>query len=619
MKKRLWMYGKRYVFFVILMLMSALCVRNIYSDIAGNTTTVVMENLNNDTEIFTLNFDNKLRDYLSHIEQMARVIGVDLLENTAEVRDVVDSYHSMYGSIAITNADGNRIFGDELDINLAQEDLLDTLVYDRKSVVYEKGIRDSKNRNSILIAAPIVYNDKTIGIIEATICIADLNEIMETWTYSKDSCAFLMTKRGNYLTQGKRFNELLGGESNGFLTYLSNSSIRSGHMKKSDIEKEMMKGQKASTCYSYKGEQYVASIFPCDYAGWYIGIIELEQNMYASAFVMQKDSVTFFVITMVCWIFWICYYIYMNYRSVREREILERYETIHKMENSLLFEFCFNPKKLEFFGDGVQMFGGKVPTMIGEEVYEVYDYVHKDDASFRSRVHQFYDNTAQDFSAEIRIRNFNGEYGWYRISGTLIKDKRFGINQKFVGKIENADQQITEEKNLVQRAENDLLTGVLNKKTMEEKVVECLKNIEGNHRYIFFMVDLDNFKNVNDCLGHIYGDKAIVDTATRLTELFPKHAYVGRLGGDEFAVCAVYDAFDEESLWKYIKNKAEKICEVNRRTYRNGEKEVSISSSVGIAVAPDSATDFATLYNRADQALYQSKNGGKNCYTIYDR
>ena len=55
-----------------------------------------------------------------------------------------------------------------------------------------------------------------------------------------------------------------------------------------------------------------------------------------------------------------------------------------------------------------------------------------------------------------------------------------------------------------------------------------------------------------------------------LTELFPNNAYVGRLGGDEFAVCAVYDAFDKESMFEYIKKKAEKICEVNRRTYTNG-------------------------------------------------
>ena len=202
-----------------------------------------------------------------------------------------------------------------------------------------------------------------------------------------------------------------------------------------------------------------------------------------------------------------------------------------------------------------------------------------------------------------------------------MKDPKIGINAKFVGKVENADQQIAEEKDLVQRAENDMLTGVLNKKTMEGKVVKALAEPEkdGNCHYIFFMVDLDNFKNVNDKLGHIYGDTAIVDTANCLSAIFPNNAYVGRLGGDEFAVCVKYDAFDKESLISYIKKKADKICEANRRTYVNGAISVGISSSVGIAVAPDFAQDFKTLYQMADQALYRSKNGGKNCYHIYGR
>ena len=221
----------------------------------------------------------------------------------------------------------------------------------------------------------------------------------------------------------------------------------------------------------------------------------------------------------------------------------------------------------------------------------------------------------------MRIKNGEDSYGWYRVSGMMVKDPKIGINAKFVGKVENADQQIAEEKDLVQRAENDMLTGVLNKKTMEGKVVKVLAEPEkdGNCHYIFFMVDLDNFKNVNDKLGHIYGDTAIVDTANCLSAIFPNNAYVGRLGGDEFAVCAKYDAFDKESLISYIKKKADKICEANRRTYVNGAISVGISSSVGIAVAPDFAQDFKTLYQMADQALYRSKNGGKNCYHIYGR
>ena len=174
------------------------------------------------------------------------------------------------------------------------------------------------------------------------------------------------------------------------------------------------------------------------------------------------------------------------------------------------------------------------------------------------------------------------------------------------------------EKNLVEKAEHDLLTGVFNKKTIEAKVTESLANNHDGKNYIFYMIDLDNFKNVNDTLGHILGDKAISDTADVLTKIFHDNAYVGRLGGDEFAVCAIYDAFDKESLMEFIIQHAEKICEANRREYSDGINTVKISSSVGIAIGPRDGQTFEMLYRKADESLYKSKNSGKNKYTIFE-
>ena len=132
------------------------------------------------------------------------------------------------------------------------------------------------------------------------------------------------------------------------------------------------------------------------------------------------------------------------------------------------------------------------------------------------------------------------------------------------------------------------------------------------------MVDLDNFKNVNDTLGHKYGDKAIADTGAELTKVFKNQALIGRLGGDEFAVCSSYDAFDEESLKKYIIKKAEQIKEANRRSYTDGANVVNITSSIVISVAPVDGTDFETVYKKADSALYQSKKTGKDRYTLFN-
>lgn len=308
---------------------------------------------------------------------------------------------------------------------------------------------------------------------------------------------------------------------------------------------------------------------------------------------------------------------YMRSRT-KTMKLLDNYSILDKQERAVLFEYTFYPKKVEVFGDISMLLGNKFKTLVGEAVYDVYDCVHEDDTSIRGRLHEFFDSTEKVFSSEIRLIDKDGNYGWYRITGTIFRDNT-GRNIRFVGKLINANRQISMEKSLVQRAENDLLTGVLNKKTIESKIAELLSNKSEDRYYIFYMVDLDNFKNVNDTLGHIYGDRAIADTAKVLQDIFHSNALIGRLGGDEFAVCVVYDAFDEESLMKFIIKNAERVCAANRREYSDGASTVKISSSIGIAVAPKDGQNFEILYKRADEALYNSKNTGKNKYTLYER
>lgn len=298
--------------------------------------------------------------------------------------------------------------------------------------------------------------------------------------------------------------------------------------------------------------------------------------------------------------------------------LVDKYGIVDKQNGSILFEYTFHPKKFKVYGDFEHLFGKKFHILRGEAVYDIYDIVHIEDASVRGRLHEFFDSDSDTFSSEIRLLHTDGGYGWFRITGTVFRDGT-GNCLCFIGKLANVNKQVSMEKRLVKRAENDLLTGIFNKKTIEAKVTESLKDEQDGRYYIFYMVDLDNFKNVNDTLGHIYGDKAIADTADVLKKIFHDNAYVGRLGGDEFAVCVIYDAFDEESLMKFITDHAEKICEKNRREYSDGTHTVKISSSVGIAIGPRDGQTFEMLYRRADESLYKSKKAGKNKYTIFNR
>lgn len=296
----------------------------------------------------------------------------------------------------------------------------------------------------------------------------------------------------------------------------------------------------------------------------------------------------------------------------------ERYDLIAEQKETIWLDYHFSPQHLEVYGAISELTEMESLDMMGVEVFEIYDWVHPDDASIRSTLRQFFDSGERYFKSELRVKKLDGEYGWYALTATLVKNKK-EKNERLVVNLENVDIQLTQEKDLMEKAETDLLTGIFNKKTMEEKISEALAHRHGDESYVFFMIDLDNFKSVNDTLGHIYGDKVLTDTADKLRKLFPKKAIIGRLGGDEFAVCASFNAFDSSNLQEYMEQKGGQVCDTLRENYCCDELSVSVSSSIGIACSPGDGSDFESIYQKADKALYLSKRSGKDRYNIFQR
>ena len=295
---------------------------------------------------------------------------------------------------------------------------------------------------------------------------------------------------------------------------------------------------------------------------------------------------------------------------------MQRYDLIAEQKELIWLDYHFSPQHLEAFGAISQLSEKESLNMMGAEVFEIYDWVHPENASIRSELRQFFDSGERYFKTELRVRKLDGEYGWYSLMGTLEKDIK-GKNSRFVVNLENVDVQLSQEKDLVEKAETDLLTGIYNKKTLEEKMGEALAHRHSNESYVFFMIDLDNFKTVNDTLGHAYGDKVLQEAADKLKKVFPRKALIGRLGGDEFAVCACFEAFDVDNLTEYMEQKGEQLCTALRTKYYQEDISVGVSSSIGISSSPGDGVDFMTVYMKADKALYLSKRSGKNRYNIF--
>ena len=168
---------------------------------------------------------------------------------------------------------------------------------------------------------------------------------------------------------------------------------------------------------------------------------------------------------------------------------------------------------------------------------------------------------------------------------------------------EQANAALAYTKTLERRAELDSVTGLYNRVAFEKHVSEAL--LRGNVAGAFFMIDLDDFKQVNDTLGHPEGDRVIVEFADTLSAVFARESVIGRMGGDEFAV------FIERSLSvEEAQRKAHEL--IDQWSARSSARAVELSCSVGLA-SVERGRGFFDLYRAADEALYASKRDGKGC------
>ncbi len=160
--------------------------------------------------------------------------------------------------------------------------------------------------------------------------------------------------------------------------------------------------------------------------------------------------------------------------------------------------------------------------------------------------------------------------------------------------------------------QNDGLTGLYNKKMTEMQIKKQLSADPPLKSGALMIIDIDNFKSINDTFGHIYGDAVITQMGSALRVIFQKSDILGRVGGDEFFV--FLRNYNDHAILIEL---AERLCENFRKTYEQNGITVSVSASVGIATIEDSK-NFEELYTFADLALYSTKARGKNGYTLYD-
>ncbi len=277
---------------------------------------------------------------------------------------------------------------------------------------------------------------------------------------------------------------------------------------------------------------------------------------------------------------------------------LERHQIIMDQTEDIIFEWDIVKDTLLFSPNWHKKFGYTPVTEHIGKYLPGGSHIHPADGRiFLGLMEEIAGGTPYK-EAEFRISKANNKYIWCRIRASLQKDSA-GRPAKAVGVISDIDAQKQEAQKLQEKAERDALTGLYNKGTAQQQIEQYLHNCSQGGRAAFFIVDVDDFKNVNDMFGHLSGDVMLSDMAGALQNLFRSADVVGRIGGDEFAV--LMQGIQSQ---KDAERKAREILDSFRTLFK---REYHVSCSIGIAFAPEDGDSFLELYKKADIALYHAK------------
>ncbi len=247
--------------------------------------------------------------------------------------------------------------------------------------------------------------------------------------------------------------------------------------------------------------------------------------------------------------------------------------------------------------------------------YAVESIIDKDNEaaefyrSFRADyLHDIYASGRRTLSYKYERKISDNTTRWVRNEVDFLTDIDSGhlcvmLSAKDIDKLEQEQQE------LERAARLDSMTMLLNHEASMESIKNILEN-ESITQHALLMIDIDNFKELNDTLGHQAGDEFLIELAKELKSHFRESDIVGRIGGDEFFVL-----MRNVSEREQIERKAVEILGIVK-TVADNYLQVNLSGSVGISVFPNNGKTLEELYAKSDVALYEAKRSGKNKYVF---
>ncbi|WP_096200682.1 sensor domain-containing diguanylate cyclase [Bacillus sp. FJAT-45350] len=286
------------------------------------------------------------------------------------------------------------------------------------------------------------------------------------------------------------------------------------------------------------------------------------------------------------------------------------YELLINSLDGAVFSLELQKNQVYFSKGAEQIFGYYLEEEFGHNPYFWKEFVHPDDrVTIEEDEKQLM--LGHSTKVEFRIIHPESEEKWLIKKAEPIKNSE-GKVTKINGQLIDITKRVLLQNELKQLAYFDDLTDLPNRKLLDRHIEKALaRSKRHNHNFTLMFIDLDDFKIVNDTLGHEAGDTLLKEVVSRLNHSIRDEDLISRIGGDEFIV--VFEETNNEE----IETIAQRILDNVSQPYLINEQEAKISLSIGVSMYPDDGEDKETLIDHADKAMYFAKNNGKNNFKIY--
>lgn len=308
-------------------------------------------------------------------------------------------------------------------------------------------------------------------------------------------------------------------------------------------------------------------------------------------------------------------YFHCIFHDITEDKIIQenlaisekRFQIIMEQTQDVIFEMDVRNNQVYYSENYEKTFGYKVPLDNFPASMFATDIIYEDDKTVLLNAFQSLRNGENSMQCEYRLKYRNKGYHWVEAKATAIRDSE-GTLLNMIGIITDIHERKQEIIESLKEASYDPLTGLYNRRGFLKKIDELLLR---NQTCVLILLDLDDFKNINDNLGHLEGDRVLYELSQNLKTAFEDQT-IGRYGGDEFIIFVTQNVSLDE-----LNERIKKFQDLIHQRFLD-KYHIDLGFSIGASIYPFHGDNFLSLFHKADVAMYEAKKNGKNQFVVYE-